>query len=449
MAMQQTAEIQVPEGYQKVGEWLIPDQWSVRTLDGFIWYLEAGVSVNSVAEHEASTSEKLVLKTSCITHGKFDATEAKPIAGFDLKRAKCNPRKGSIIVSRMNTPDLVGEIGYVPMDMPSHFLPDRLWQAVFKPGDTENSLWLSYALSFTPISKRIKESATGTSGSMKNISKAAFLSTAVPTPLPQEQTAIANALSDVDALIAEQEKLIAKKQAIKTAAMQQLLTGKTRLPQFAHHPDGSVKGYKASELGEVPEDWEVLPFSDVAAPSPVRINPKVMGGGDFCVELEHIAQGGGRLTGFTETRSESSLKSVFEPGDVLFGKLRSYLRKYWIANRSGVCSTEIWVLRSKLKQSIPDFVFYLVQTDSFIEAASEAYGTHMPRADWNVIREQPVIAPCTEEQSAIATILTDMDNGIEALQQRLSKTRQIKQGMMQELLTGKTRLPFTDNKAAG
>jgi len=77
-----------------------------------------------------------------------------------------------------------------------------------------------------------------------------------------EQIAIANALSDVDALIEELEKLIAKKQAIKTATMQQLLTGRTRLPPFgfeksAHHPNGRKKGYKPSELGEIPEDWEV------------------------------------------------------------------------------------------------------------------------------------------------------------------------------------------------
>lgn len=85
----------------------------------------------------------------------------------------------------------------------------------------------------------------------------------IPVPPLSEQTAIANALSDVDALIQELEKLIAKKQAIKTATMQQLLTGRTRLPQFANHPDGRKKGYKPSELGEIPEDWEIVRLGDV------------------------------------------------------------------------------------------------------------------------------------------------------------------------------------------
>ena len=85
----------------------------------------------------------------------------------------------------------------------------------------------------------------------------------VAKPPKEEQTAIANTLSDVDALIHELEKLIAKKQAIKTATMQQLLTGKTRLPPYAHREDGTPKGYKQSELGEIPEDWETPKFGDI------------------------------------------------------------------------------------------------------------------------------------------------------------------------------------------
>ena len=77
-------------------------------------------------------------------------------------------------------------------------------------------------------------------------------------PPKQEQTAIANVLSDSDALIDALEQLIAKKQAIKSATMQQLLTGRTRLPAFALRPDGTPKGHKPSELGDIPEDWEIL-----------------------------------------------------------------------------------------------------------------------------------------------------------------------------------------------
>src|SRR5690606_24440646 len=84
----------------------------------------------------------------------------------------------------------------------------------------------------------------------------------------EEQQKIATALSDIDALISELEKLIEKKQAIKTATMQQLLTGKTRLPEFALREDGTPKGYKDSELGQIPEDWEIYPLRSLLKSQP-------------------------------------------------------------------------------------------------------------------------------------------------------------------------------------
>lgn len=268
----------------------------------------------------------------------------------------------------------------------------------------------------------------------------------IPCAIPpsiEEQTAIANALSDVDVLIAALEKLISKKSAIKTAAMQQLLTGKKRLPPFDQLPPTTKTtrpAYKQTELGEIPEDWEVKKFSEIALLKNERINPKITKGGNFCIELEHIKQASGTLEGHTTTTTFSSLKNIFNVDDVLFGKLRSYLRKYWIADTAGVCSTEIWVLTAIKEISIPNFVYQTIQTDRFIESSSESYGTHMPRSDWKVIKDFFVATPSKQEQTAIAKVLSDMDQELQALQLRLHKTQQIKQGMMQELLTGKTRL---------
>jgi type I restriction enzyme S subunit len=78
--------------------------------------------------------------------------------------------------------------------------------------------------------------------------------------------------------------------------------------------------------------------------------------------------------------------------------------------------------------------------DRFINAASEAYGTHMPRSDWNVVKNYEVLLPPIEEQTAIAVVLSDMDTEITTLEAKLAKALQLKQGMMQELLTGRIRL---------
>ena len=160
----------------------------------------------------------------------------------------------------------------------------------------------------------------------------------------------------------------------------------------------------------------------------------------FCVELEYLESQTGRLLRSTSATEQASLKTVFRTGDILFGKLRAYLRKYWLADREGVCSTEIWALVPNVRLVSSEFLFQLVKVDRFVEAASAAYGTHMPRSDWNIVKNYELTLPCLTEQSAIATILSDMDGEINAVEQKLDKLRTLKQGMTQELLTGRIRL---------
>lgn len=200
-------------------------------------------------------------------------------------------------------------------------------------------------------------------------------------------------------------------------------------------------GYKHTEVGVIPEEWEAKKFGELATPRKERVDPKRNGESVFCIELEHIEQGTGHLIGSTETTRNSSLKSVFYKDDVLFGKLRAYLKKYWKADRDGVCSTEIWALISKSGITTPSFVFQIIKVDSFIELASLAYGTHMPRSDWRLVKEYPVALPTKKEQEAIAGALSDADTYIAALEQVIAKKQAIKQGAMQDLLTGKKRLP--------
>jgi len=192
----------------------------------------------------------------------------------------------------------------------------------------------------------------------------------------------------------------------------------------------------------IPEDWDVKKFGDIVSIRKQKHDPRKEGNNDFCIELEHIGQGNGCLLGSTETTINSSIKAVFKKDDVLFGRLRAYLRKYWMANRDGVSSTEIWPLIVNSDLSISEYVFQIVQTSRFINSASEAYGTHMPRTDWNVMKNFLIATPPSiEEQSAIATTLSDTDALIEHLEKLIAKKKAIKQGAMQQLLTGKKRLP--------
>ena len=243
----------------------------------------------------------------------------------------------------------------------------------------------------------------------------------IELPPPDEQQSIANALLDIDGLLGGLEALIAKKQAIKQAAVQQLLTGKTRLPGFK-------------------EEWMKNDFGMIASIRNEKIQPSNVDDGTPCVELDHIGRANGKLLGYAGALDSTSTKFRFYCGDVLFGRLRPYLRKFWHADRDGICTTEIWPLMVDPQQADGTFVHAIVQSDRFIDAASISYGTHMPRADWAVIRNLEINLPQICEQRAIAEVFSDMDAEIAALERRRDKTRAIKQGMMEQLLTGRVRL---------
>ncbi|APZ08248.1 restriction endonuclease subunit S [Acidipropionibacterium acidipropionici] len=182
-------------------------------------------------------------------------------------------------------------------------------------------------------------------------------------PSRDEQICVVSRINDLDVLVGSLAATIAKKRAIKQGMMQELLTGRTRL-----------SGYTGL--------WRRVLFSDIVTPVSERLDPgRAIG---RVVELEHLSQSTGELVGYSDVRSTESLKTSFHSGDVL-GKLRAYLRKFWLADFDGFCSTEIWALRPIPKVSDGAFIRYVVEEDAFIEAASTSYGTHMPRSDWRVV----------------------------------------------------------------
>ena len=197
------------------------------------------------------------------------------------------------------------------------------------------------------------------------------------------------------------------------------------------------KGYKHTELGVLPEDWEVVRLGDVCEIKKGKVNPKKTETIP-CVELEHISQDTGMLLGFIDSREQLSIKNSFSKGDVLFGKLRPYLRKFWRASFDGVCSSEIWVLQGKKVSNA--FLFYLVQTARFSQIANATCGTKMPRADWKLMQDENFAIPPLAEQEKIAEILSTWDTQIQNFETLITEKQALKKGLCQTLLTAKTRL---------
>ncbi|BDV57404.1 restriction endonuclease subunit S [Escherichia coli] len=267
------------------------------------------------------------------------------------------------------------------------------------------------------------------------------------TPNSFEQTEIVRTLNDINAFTLALENLIAKKQAIKAAAMQQLLTGKTRLPQFALRKDGSAKGYKKSELGAIPEDWVVTSigqFTDCCAGGTPSTKISAYWGGTHpwmsSGEL-HLKQVYAVADYITDEGLVNSSTKYVPKNSVLVGLAGQGKTRGTVAiNRIELCTNQSIAAIFPSKHHSTEFLFY--NLDSRYEELRSLSTGDGGRGGLNltIIRKLHLAFPPKEEQTAIATILSDMDKEIQTLQQRLDKTRQLKQGMMQELLTGKTRL---------
>lgn len=244
-----------------------------------------------------------------------------------------------------------------------------------------------------------------------------------------EQRRIVEILATWDRAIEAVEALIANTRDQKKALLQSLLTGNKRLPGFSGK-------------------WRAYAFGTIASLVKQKIDPTSLPRGSRGIELEHIESETGRLIGFAEANAQASLKTPFESGHVLYGKLRPYLRKFYRPDFSGVSSTEIWVLDANRKICVPDFLYSLVQTPSFESAVDMSSGSKMPRADWAVVKNAIFLLPELPEQQAIAVVLEAAETEVRNLQNQLVVLLQEKSALMQQLLTGKRRVKVTEREAA-
>ena len=270
--------------------------------------------------------------------------------------------------------------------------------------------------------------ARGQGAIRANIGQADLRTVLVSLPPLPEQRAIAAALSDVDALIASLDRLIAKKRDLKQAAMQQLLTGQTRLPGFSGEWDarmlGEVGRWFSGGTPSMSDDsyWGgTIPW----------VSPKDMKVARLYDSIDHVTERA--LGNGTRLAPQHALLVVVR------GMILAHSFPVARAERAVAFNQDIKALVVHDVDS--DFLLWWLQSHkpSFLALTTEStHGTK--RMPMDALQEVEIRVPSLPEQTAIANILSDMDAEITALEKRRDKTKLLKQGMMQELLTGKTRL---------
>jgi len=197
--------------------------WETKPLSDFIKSLNTGVSVNSTDE-EFKEGDIGILKTSCVYTGIFRAKEAKVIREDEYGRMKLNPKSDTIIISRMNTSELVGKSAYISNDYKDLYLPDRLWQS--EKGELHHNVrWLSHAISFQSFMNEISKISSGTSGSMKNISKKNYLNLQMIYPPLTLQNQFAERVQAIEQQKAQAQESLEKAEELFQSLLQRAFKG--------------------------------------------------------------------------------------------------------------------------------------------------------------------------------------------------------------------------------
>lgn len=261
----------------------------------------------------------------------------------------------------------------------------------------------------------------------------------VAVPSYDEQTAIATVLSDVDALLSSLDALIAKKRDMKQAAMQELLTGRRRLQGFSGEWHLILIG--DSKYSDIDKDY-----------LPSNTDPNYI---FSYITLENVENGKLLNTIICNYKmSPSRARKIPHCNDILFGTVRPNLHSHlffdkFLTINNPICSTGFCVISCKQEYLIPKFLYYkFFSSEIDIQINQIITGSNYPAISSSDVRTLNIsIPPTTAEQTAIAAVLSDMDAEIAALEARRAKTQALKQGMMQELLTGRIRLRPTEGES--
>jgi type I restriction enzyme S subunit len=382
-------------GYKQTEVGIIPEDWETEYL-GVICDVRDGT-------HESPRffeSGVPFVTSKNIVEGRLDLENVSYISNADAiefdKRSKVD--RNDILMS------MIGTIGSAALiDFDPNFCIKNV--ALLKPRNVQPP-FLIQLINSSLFQRYLRENLDG--GIQKFISLGTLRQLLIPVPKAQEQRAIAGALSEVDALLGAQEALLAKKRDLKAAAMQQLLTGQKRLPSFT---------------GE----WEVKTFGEVLT----RINakPHQIQTSDYQPSGRYpvVDQGKNAVIGFSD-REEKQLRCP-KGGVIVFGDHTCIVKFIDFNFLVGADGTQI--LQAKAGQNTR---FHALQLQ-YRGIETTGYNRH-----FKFLKEREFVSPPLAEQTAIAAVLSDMDAEIAALEAQRDKTRTLKQGMMQELLTGRIRL---------
>jgi type I restriction enzyme S subunit len=401
--------MELKSGYKQSEVGIIPEDWEVEPLGGMADFITSG---SRGWAQFYSESGALFIRSQNVRDGRLsfaDIQYVSPPSGAEGNRTKVKSSDLLITV----TGNSVGNVALVEQAYDEAYISQHVGLVRLKE-PTCGAYICRYLSPGSPGNKQIASSQSGQSKPGLNLQNLKDFFIALP-PTPCEQRAIATALSDVDGLLDGLDRLIAKKRDLKQAAMQQLLTGQTRLPGFH---------------GE----WEVKRLGDVAE--------ILMGQSPSSSNYNTIGMGLPLIQGNADIENRMTIKRIFTTQIAKLGKCGDVLMSVR-APVGEVARAVFDVCLGRGVCAIRSDSSFLYHSLVYLEPtwAKHSKGSTFDSVNSIDVKEFIIQLPASHsEQNAIAGVLMEMDAELAALEKRRDKTRALKQAMMQELLTGRTRL---------
>ncbi len=417
----------VKAGYKQTEIGVIPEDWDIVLL------LEKADLINGLTYSPDNIQDYglLVMRSSNVQNGSFSFTDNVYVDCAVLKE-RLIKKNDILICVRNGSAALIGKCAKADKDYNATF---GAFMAVLRG---INNDYIFQILQQGTIQKQISKNSDST---INQITNSDFKQIKIPFPQKElERFHIATTLSDMDNLIANLEKLIEKKKAIKQGAMQELLTVKRRLTGFD-------------------SEWISMKVNDIAVRFATGLNPRQnfklnTGGTNYYVTIKNFKDGVLYLDETCDRIDDVALSKINErsdlrKNDLLFSSIGRVGDAYLITETptNWNINESVFSLRPDLRIIDPLMLFWLLTSDSVKRKLVEnTTGSTLKSIKLGHLKEIYITFPKDiDEQKAIANILYDMDIEIKELQRKLSKYRLLKQGMMSELLTGRIRLVDKEN----
>ena len=389
----------VKQGYKQTEIGILPEDWDVDAIGSIILSFATGGNY----KNSTQISPYPLIKMGNISRGHINLNKVEYVIDT-VPIEKDKLIYGDVLFNTRNTPELVGKVAIWKNELPLAYFNSNLLRFNFNL-EKSNPFFMNLIFNTEKTISEFKNIAKGTT-SVAAIYPQDMLKVKIQIPPLCEQERIAEALSDVDSMISSLEKLIAKKKAVKQGAMQELLKGKKRLPGFTGNWESKCNLFSFDKG--------------------IQLNSSLLNE----IDAYPVYNGGREPSGYTDKFNCKGTIIISEGGNSC-GFVNRVKQNFWAG---GHC---YYIYESDLNF---DFLYHLLK---FYETniMGLRVGSGLPNIQKDALSKMKFLYPLDyAEQTAIASVLSDMDNEIEALEKKLDKTRQIKQGMMQQLLTGKIRL---------